>query len=144
MYIHMNLKVISYLYNMGFPGGSMEKNPPDNAGDMGSIPGPWRLLGEGNGDPLQYSCLGNPMDRGRSQVGYSPWGHKRVGHNQWLSTNTHFTTIHMYKCILSNSLNNLNISFKRFHVSKHQGKICIKNWGSKSETYNLVEKKRNV
>ena len=40
MHIHMNLKVISYLYNMGFPGGSMEKNPPDNAGDMGSIPGP--------------------------------------------------------------------------------------------------------
>ena len=107
---------------MGFPGGSVGKNPPANAGDMGSIPGLWRLPGEGNGNPLQHSCLGNPMAGGRSQVGYSPWGHKRVGQNQWLSTDTHFKTIHMYKCILSNSLNNLNISFKRFHVSKHQGK----------------------
>ena len=43
------------------------KNPPANAGDaraMGSIPGMGRFPGEGNGNPLQYSCLGNPMDRG--------------------------------------------------------------------------------
>ena len=43
------------------------KNPPVNApvngGDMGLIPGPRRFLGEGNGNPFQYSCLGNPMDR---------------------------------------------------------------------------------
>ena len=50
---------------MGFPGGSVvKKNPPANAGDMGSIPGLGRSLGEGNGNPLQYSCMGNPMDRG--------------------------------------------------------------------------------
>ena len=45
----------------------MVKNPPDNAGDerdMGSIPGSGRSPGEGNGNPLQYSCLGKPMDRG--------------------------------------------------------------------------------
>ena len=42
----------------------MVKNPPANAGDMGSIPGLGRSPGEGNGNPLQYSCLGNPMDRG--------------------------------------------------------------------------------
>ena len=48
---------------MGFPGGSMRKNPPANAGDAGSIPGLGRSSGEGNGNPLQYSCLGNPMDR---------------------------------------------------------------------------------
>ena len=42
----------------------MVKNPPANAGDMGSIPGSGRSPGEGNGNPLQYSCLGNPMDRG--------------------------------------------------------------------------------
>ena len=41
----------------------MVKNPPDNVGDMGSIPGLERSSGEGNGNPLQYSCLGNPMDR---------------------------------------------------------------------------------
>ena len=48
---------------MGFPGDSMGKNPPANAGDSGSIPGLGRSPGEGNGNPLQYSCLGNSMDR---------------------------------------------------------------------------------
>ena len=42
----------------------MVKNPPANAGDAGSIPGSGRAPGEGNGNPLQYSCLGNPKDRG--------------------------------------------------------------------------------
>ena len=49
---------------LGFPGGSAVKNPPANAGDMGSIPGSGRSPGEGNGNPLQYSCLENPMHRG--------------------------------------------------------------------------------
>ena len=48
----------------GFPGGSGVRNPPANAGDVGSIPGQGRSPGEGNGNPLQYSYLGNPMDRG--------------------------------------------------------------------------------
>ena len=48
---------------MGFPGDSVIKTPPANAGDMGSIPGEGRFPGEGNGNPLQCSCLGNPMDR---------------------------------------------------------------------------------
>ena len=42
----------------------MVKNPPANAGDSGSIPGIGRSPREGNGNPLQYSCLGNPTDRG--------------------------------------------------------------------------------
>ena len=42
----------------------MIKNPPANAGDPGSIPGSGRSPGEGNGNPLRYSCLENPMDRG--------------------------------------------------------------------------------
>ena len=42
----------------------MVKNPPANAGDVGSIPGSERPPGEGNGNPLQYSCMGNHMDRG--------------------------------------------------------------------------------
>ena len=41
----------------------MVKNLPANAGDVGSIPGSGRSLGEGDGSPLQYSCLGNPTDR---------------------------------------------------------------------------------
>ena len=49
---------------MGFPGGSNGKESTCNAGDPGSIPGLGRSPGGGNGNPLQYSCLGNPKDRG--------------------------------------------------------------------------------
>ena len=52
----------------GFPGGSVVKNLPANAGDVGLIPGSGRSPGEGNGNPFQYSCLGNAMDRGAWQV----------------------------------------------------------------------------
>ena len=52
------------LPQLGFPGGSVAKNLPANAGDMGSIPGSGRSPGEGNGNPLQYSYLENPIDRG--------------------------------------------------------------------------------
>ena len=48
----------------GFPGGSEVKASAHNAGDLGSIPGLGRSPGEGNGNPLQYSCLENPMDGG--------------------------------------------------------------------------------
>ena len=57
----------------GFPGGSVVKAPPANAGNMGLIPGSARSPGEGNGNPLQYSCLENPVDRG-VLGGCSPWG----------------------------------------------------------------------
>ena len=53
---------------MGFPDGSVVKTPPANAVDGGLIPGLGRSPGEGNGSPLQYSCLGNPMDRGAWQT----------------------------------------------------------------------------
>ena len=48
---------------MGFPSGSDSKESACNAGDPDSIPGLGRFLGEGNGNPFQYSCLQNPMDR---------------------------------------------------------------------------------
>ena len=59
--------VCVYLY-VGFPSGSVVKKLPANAGDgntgdVGSIPGSGRSPGGGNGNPLQYSCLGNPIDR---------------------------------------------------------------------------------
>ena len=54
-----------------FPGGAEVKASACNLGDLGSIPGSGRSPGEGNGNPLQYSCLENPMD-GRRLVGYSP------------------------------------------------------------------------
>ena len=57
----------------GFPGGSDGKASACNAGDPGSIPGLGRSPGEGNGNPLQYSCL---FHGPRSLVGYSPWDRK--------------------------------------------------------------------
>ena len=48
----------------GLPGGSVVKTPPANAEDVGLIPGSGRSPGEGHGNPLQYSCLENPTDRG--------------------------------------------------------------------------------
>ena len=67
------------MYKTGFPGGSVARNPPANAGDTGSIPELGRSSREGNGNLLQYSCLGNLMDRvaGRLQSMGSP----RVGHD---------------------------------------------------------------
>ena len=47
-----------------FPGESVVKDPPANSGEVSSIPGSGRSPGEGNGHPLQYSCLGNPIHRG--------------------------------------------------------------------------------
>ena len=68
--------------NAGFPGGSVVKNLPVNAGDTGDkglIPGLGRSPGEGNGNPLQYSCQGNPMDRGAWQA--TLHGVAKVRHN---------------------------------------------------------------
>ena len=56
------------MLTLGFPGCSVVKNLPANARDLGSIPGSGRCPGEGNGNPLPYPCLGNPMDRGAWQA----------------------------------------------------------------------------
>ena len=58
--IHLQLDNVKF----SFPGDSVVKNPPANAGDVGLIPGLGRSPGEGNGNPLQYSCMGNRMDKG--------------------------------------------------------------------------------
>ena len=58
MYINKDFNV------MGFPGGSDGKESACNTKDPGSVPGSGRSPGEGHGNPLQYSCLENPMDRG--------------------------------------------------------------------------------
>ena len=57
---------------MGFPHGSDGEESACNAGDLDSTPGLGRSSGEGNGNPFQYSCLENPMDRGAWQATYSP------------------------------------------------------------------------
>ena len=61
------------------PGGSEVKASAPNAGGLGSIPGSGRSPGEGNGNPLQYSCLENPMDREAWQAAVH--GSQRVGHD---------------------------------------------------------------
>ena len=53
---------------MGFPGGSVAENPPAKAGEEGLTAGWGRSPGEGNGNPLQQSCLGNPVERGAWQA----------------------------------------------------------------------------
>ena len=75
-----------------FPGGSDGKASVYNAGDLGSIPGSGRFPGEGNGNPLQYFCLENLMDRGA----WHPWGCKESDmtkqlhfHFQWHSFSKH-------------------------------------------------------
>ena len=63
----------------------MVENPPamqEDAGNAGSIPGSGRSPGEGNGDPLQYSCLGNPMDRGA-------WWATAMGSQSWMRLSMH-------------------------------------------------------
>ena len=66
--------------NLGFPSGSVVKNPSANARGVGSIPGSGRFPEEGKSNPLQYSCLGNLKDRGTWQ-GTVPWGCRRVRHD---------------------------------------------------------------
>ena len=64
MCIHIYLYMQACHVFLGFPGVLVVKNLPASAGDLGSILGLGRSPREGNGSPLQYSCLGNPMDRG--------------------------------------------------------------------------------
>ena len=68
----------------GFPDSLAGKESTCNAGDLGSIPELGRSPGEGNGYPLQYSCLENPRGQ-RSLQGYSPWGCKELDTTEQLS-----------------------------------------------------------
>ena len=74
----------SFSYSFNFPGGSNGKESACNAGDLNLIPGLGRAPGEGNGYPLQYSCLENSMDRG-AWLGYSLWGCKKSDMTEKLS-----------------------------------------------------------
>ena len=56
------------MLSLGFPGGSVVKNLPANAGDSGSVPGLRRSPGEGNSNPLRCPCLEKPIDRGAWQA----------------------------------------------------------------------------
>ena len=76
--ISHNMFTLKVINNTGFPVGLVVKNPPANAGDVGSIPGSGRSPREGNGNPLQYSCLGNPWTE--EPGGLQSMGSLRVRH----------------------------------------------------------------
>ena len=65
-----------FIHPWGFPGGSEVKASASNVGDPCSIPESGRSSGEGNGNPLQYSCLENPMDGGAWWATFNPRDHK--------------------------------------------------------------------
>ena len=95
----INLKIGVSLPYSGFPGGSEGKESACNAGDPRSIPGLGRFPGEGNGNPLQYSCL--EISHGqRSLAGYSPWGHKETGLSERQDWATHTFTFLPYNVVL--------------------------------------------
>ena len=84
---------------VGFPGGSVVENPSANAGDIGSIPDLERAPGEGNGYLLQYSCLGNPVDRGawRAKSGESQ---KSWTHIDSTTTSSTFPWVYVFELFL--------------------------------------------
>ena len=96
--------------NMGFPGGSVVKNLPANAGDTGDaglIPGLARSVGGGNSNPLQYSCLGKPWTEGTD--GLQSMESLRVGHD-WATEHTQretelFSPKHTFNYWHSNQIN---------------------------------------
>jgi len=85
---HTHIYLRAYIHTQGFPGGTSGKESNCNPLDLGSITGRRRSPGEGNGNPLQYSCLENPMDRG------AWWAtvHGVTKSRTWLSTHTHTHT----------------------------------------------------
>ena len=76
--------------------GSNGKESACNVGDLGSIPGSGRSPGEGDGNPFQYSCLENSMDRG-ALVGYSPRGYKELDMTEQLTVSLSYIHIHIYR-----------------------------------------------
>ena len=99
------------------------KNPPANAGDVkavGSLPGSGRSPGGGHGNPLQYSCLEKPVDRG-AWLGYSAYGLQRVGYDGSGFTHTHIA--YEQYCISYGCTTQLLTAFKGYTsftaITKH-------------------------
>ena len=110
------------MFHQDFPGGSDGKASVYNAGDLGLIPGSGKFSGEGNGNPRQYACLENPMDRGA-------WCRQRVGHD-WV-TSQHVLDIfrfwrqHFFICtvfLVSNF--QIGLPWMRHPVSK-DFRVCL-------------------
>ena len=110
--VHHQLLELRWFTNLALIKSAMasrwlhRKESTSHAGDACWISGSGRSPGEGNGNPLQYSCLGNPMDRGALQ-GCSPWGCERVGHDLETKQLSHRTD---YQC-------NHAVIFTNFYIS---------------------------
>ena len=112
---------MSYL---GFLDGSIVENLPANAGDeadAGSIPEWGRSPGKGNGNPLQYACPRNPIQR--SLVDYSPWSYKRAGHD--LATeHTHRLSVQFSRSGMSNCLQPYGLQDARLSCPSLTPRAC--------------------
>ena len=102
-----------------FPDGAEGKEPACNAGDPGLIPGSGRSPGEGNGNPLQYSCLEDPHGQ-RRLAGYSPWGHEEADTTERL---------HVYVTFTNAGDASLISGPGRFHMPIEQLTPCITTTG---------------
>ena len=92
--------MISSRSSLGLRVGSVANNPPANAGDLGSIPGLGRFPGEGNGNPLQCSCLENLMDRGGAWWAAVHGVAKKSNMTEWLNNNSKIITAGNFGLIL--------------------------------------------
>ena len=95
----------------GFPGDSDGKESACNKGNLGSIPGSGRSPGEGNNNPLQYSCLGEFHGQ-RSLAGYSPWSHKE-------SDRTEQATLSFFKSRSTSHYIPLDMTQQQVHSSQY-------------------------
>ena len=93
--------------NPRFPGGSDGKESTCNVGDPGSTPGLGRSLGEVNGNPLQYSCLENSMDKGAWR-GYGSWGPKESDMTEKLTPDSRMGGIAAPTLVLVCNISSLN------------------------------------
>ena len=145
---------MNYLYILGFPGVSDSKESACNAGEPGLIPGSGRSLGEGNGNPLQYSCLENPLEKKMAtqssiRTWRIPWRRKwqptpvfvpgeshgqrsLAGYNPWghknldtdWVTNTHLSNILNIKLLLDTSSCQYFLLFYKSSFHFFGGVLC--------------------
>ena len=114
-------------FQMDFPGGSNGKASVYNVRDLGSIPGLGRFLGEGNGNPLQYSCLENPMDRG-AWCRLLTMGSQRIGHD-W-ATSLHFTSYMYVAVCIAISGNQRSKFIIQLSTAHHKKGFECRGWSS--------------
>ena len=114
---------------MNFPGGSYGEESAYNAGDLGLIPGSERSPGEGNGNPLQYSCLGNLMDGGawRATV-------QRVAKSQTRLSDKHFHCILLHRKQITTKY----LLYSTENCSQYFGIICKGKESEKEYVYICV------